>query len=37
VLVIPPALFNELMVQHESFREYVFGLYGARLSEVMEL
>ena len=37
VLVIPPALFNELMVQHPPFREYVFGLYGARLSEVMEL
>jgi CRP/FNR family transcriptional regulator, anaerobic regulatory protein len=37
VLVIPPALFNELMVQHAPFREYVFGLYGARLSEVMEL
>ena len=37
VLVIQPALFNELMVQHAPFREYVFGLYGARLSEVMEL
>ena len=37
VLVIPPALFHELMVQHAPFREYVFGLYGARLSEVMEL
>ena len=37
VLVIPPALFNELMVQHAPFREYVFGLYGARLAEVMEL
>jgi CRP/FNR family transcriptional regulator len=37
VLVIPPALFNELMVQHPPFREYVFGLYGARLAEVMEL
>jgi len=37
VLVIPPALFNELMIQHAPFREYVFGLYGARLGEVMEL
>jgi CRP/FNR family transcriptional regulator len=37
VLAIPPALFNELMVQHAPFREYVFGLYGARLAEVMEL
>ena len=37
VLLIPPALFNELMVHHAPFREYVFGLYGARLGEVMEL
>src|SRR5262245_58736248 len=37
VLVIPPALFNELMVDHTPFREYVFGLYGTRLGEVMEL
>jgi len=37
VLVIPPPLFDELMIQHAPFREYVFGLYGARLGEVMEL
>ena len=37
VFVIPPAPFHELMVQHAPFREYVFGLYGARLGEVMEL
>jgi CRP/FNR family transcriptional regulator len=37
VLAIPPALFNELMIEHAPFREYVFGLYGARLAEVMEL
>jgi CRP/FNR family transcriptional regulator, anaerobic regulatory protein len=37
VLVIPPPLFNELMLQHERFRQYVFGMYSARLSEVMEL
>ena len=37
VLIIPPPLFNELMLQHEPFRQYVFGMYAARLSEVMEL
>ena len=37
VLVIPPPLFNELMLQHEPFRQYVFGMYATRLSDVMEL
>jgi CRP/FNR family transcriptional regulator len=37
VLVISPPLFNELMVQHEPFRQYVFGMYATRLSDVMEL
>jgi CRP/FNR family transcriptional regulator len=36
-LRIPPALFQELMLQFEPFRRFVFGMYGARLSEVMEL
>jgi CRP/FNR family transcriptional regulator len=34
---LPPAPFNELMLQFEPFRRYVFGSYGERLSEVMEL
>ena len=34
---IPPALFHELMVNDEPFRRYVFGMVGARLTEVMEL
>jgi CRP/FNR family transcriptional regulator len=34
---VPPALFNDLMLQFEPFRRYVFGMYGERLSEVMEL
>jgi CRP/FNR family transcriptional regulator len=34
---IPPALFHELMLQHEPFRRFVFGMYGERLAEVMEL
>jgi CRP/FNR family transcriptional regulator len=37
VLVISPPLFHELMLQYEPFRQYVFGMYAARLSDVMEL
>ena len=37
LLVIPPALFQQLIVEFEPFREFVFGMYGARLAEVMEL
>jgi CRP/FNR family transcriptional regulator, anaerobic regulatory protein len=37
LLSIPPAPFNELMLQSEPFRRFVFGMYGERLAEVMEL
>lgn len=37
VLVIPPALFQDLILHHEPFRRFVFDMYGARLAEVMEL
>ena len=37
LLRIPPALFQRLMVESEPFRRFVFGMYGERLSEVMEL
>jgi CRP/FNR family transcriptional regulator len=37
VLVISPPVFNELMLQYEPFRRYVFGMYATRLSDVMEL
>jgi CRP/FNR family transcriptional regulator len=37
ILSVPPALFDELMLQFEPFRRYVFGMYGERLGEVMEL
>jgi CRP/FNR family transcriptional regulator len=37
ILSVPPAQFHELMLQFEPFRRYVFGSYGERLSEVMEL
>ena len=34
---VPPALFQELLLASMQFREFVFGMLGARLSEVMEL
>lgn len=37
LVVLPPALFNELMARSEAFRRFVFDMYGARLAEVMEL
>jgi CRP/FNR family transcriptional regulator len=37
VLVIPPALFQELIVLYEPLRRFVFDMFGARLAEVMEL
>jgi CRP/FNR family transcriptional regulator len=37
LLSIPPALFHELLLESEPFRRFVFGMYGERLAEVMEL
>jgi CRP/FNR family transcriptional regulator len=37
LLSIPPALFQQLLLEFEPFRQFVFGLYGERLGEVMEL
>ncbi|MDH3319834.1 MAG: Crp/Fnr family transcriptional regulator [Betaproteobacteria bacterium] len=37
LLSIPPAPFNELMLEFEPFRRFVFGMYGERLAEVMQL
>lgn len=37
LLSIPPALFDELLLEHEPFRRFVFGMYGERLAEVMQL
>ena len=34
---LPPALFHELLLAHEPFRRFVFGMYGERLAEVMQL
>lgn len=37
LVAIPPEPFHELMVASEPFRRWVFGMYGERLAEVMEL
>jgi CRP/FNR family transcriptional regulator len=37
LLSLPPSLFDELMLEFEPFRLFVFGMYGDRLAEVMEL
>jgi CRP/FNR family transcriptional regulator len=37
LLSVPPTVFDELMLEFEPFRRFVFGMYGERLSEVMEL
>jgi CRP/FNR family transcriptional regulator len=34
---LPVALFNELMLDFEPFRLFVFGMYGERLADVMQL
>jgi CRP/FNR family transcriptional regulator len=37
LLSLPPALFQDLLLHSEPFRRFVFGMYGERLAEVMEL
>ena len=37
LLSVPPALFQELLLESEPFRRFVFGMYGERLAEVMAL
>jgi CRP/FNR family transcriptional regulator len=37
LLSIPPAPFQSLLLEHEPFRRFVFGMYGERLAEVMTL
>ena len=37
LISIPPALFQELLLEHEPFRRFVFGMYGERLAQVMQL
>lgn len=37
LLSVPPRMFQDLLLQQEAFRSFVFGMYGTRLAEVMEL
>ena len=37
LLNVAPEVFNELMLEYEPFRRFVFNLYSSRLSEVMDL
>jgi CRP/FNR family transcriptional regulator len=37
LLNIAPALFQQLLLEHEPFRRFVFGMYGERLAQVMQL
>lgn len=37
LLMLPPESFHALLLEHEPFRRFVFGLYASRLTEVMEL
>lgn len=37
LVAIPPGPFHQLMLGFEPFRRFVFGMYGERLAEVMEL
>lgn len=36
-VALPPSLFNELVGGHEPFRNYVFGLFAERITELMQL
>jgi CRP/FNR family transcriptional regulator len=37
VVILPAAAFNRLVAESKPFRDYVFGLFGERLSALMEL
>ncbi len=36
-VALPPALFHKLIAEHEPFRNYVFGLFAERITELMQL
>ena len=36
-IALPPALFHKLIAEHEPFRNYVFGLFAERVTELMQL
>jgi CRP/FNR family transcriptional regulator len=37
LLILPPAAFQALIAEDETFRRHVFGLYGERLSALMQV
>jgi CRP/FNR family transcriptional regulator len=37
LISLPPEVFHRLLLSYEPFRRFVFGMYGDRLAEVMEL
>ena len=37
LVILPAAAFNKLLAESKAFRDYVFGLFGERLSALMEL
>lgn len=37
LVLLPPALFARLVADHPPFRAYVFGLFGERVAELMQL
>ena len=37
MVVLPPAAFKRLIASHESFRDYIFGLFSERLTDLMQL
>ena len=36
-VALPPTLFHKLISEHEPFRNYVFGLFAERITELMQL
>jgi CRP/FNR family transcriptional regulator len=36
-VALPPTLFHKLVAQHEPFRNYIFGLFSERITELMQL
>lgn len=37
LLILPPALFSRLLVEHAPFRDFVFHLFAERIAELMQL
>ncbi|MBI4939039.1 MAG: Crp/Fnr family transcriptional regulator [Nitrosomonadales bacterium] len=37
MVVLPPSMFKALLSTHEPFRDYIFGLFSERLTDLMQL